>query len=781
MEYRFLKNDLKKNFKNNIIITLFISLSVAVIIAVFLTCFSLFSSIFSLYEVARPPHFLQLHKGDININEIEEFNKNIDYVEDSQVITLINAYGSDFNVIKMDKSKANTSLENFKLDISIVKQSEKFDYLLDKDKSILELKDGEIAVPRILLEDYDIEIGDTLRYKTDDGYREYKVSNIMYDAQMNTSMAGSVRFLLSDSDYDDLLKNSKDTEYMIESIFKDPDYANKYQVSYEESGLPKNGQAVTYNLIVTISAITDILNSLMFLIAGIIFMIISLVSLRYVIMMEIEEDRLVIGNMKALGISYRDIRNLYLNKFRLLSFVGVVFGYIISNIFTKFMTGRIERIFGLIDVGILGYMISIVVALIMYLIITIFVKAILKKIRKLSVIDIMVKNKGFSKSSDKKIKRLPNMPIDIAIPIHNSKSGYGIIILLVFASSIAMIFPTSMSKVFDGDEFLSYMGIEKNEAFVEIYEPSGRKDNIHQISKTLDEYSDYISYKTSDIYRQKITNDKYDSISAQIEVGNNIAHNIDYIEGRHVDNGKKEIAISYMIADELGLGIGDDISINVADKDIRLKIVGIYQDITSGGKTAKTAYKFNGYDFQKSVFYIDGDYEKISEDLKSSLKNLDVLDDNYKIYKSDEMVKQVFGPVARELKNISLIVSIIALSIVFIVVVLFEKLRLIKYSDYFLSKKHMGIKTKEIIKEEILASVFSGLKGFVIAILVLLLTISSVISIIFTILNLGISKINVVVTLADFRYVLILFIILIISTYLGARNIKNLNIRGENI
>ena len=96
----------------------------------------------------------------------------------------------------------------------------------------------------------------------------------MYDAQMNTSMAGSVRFLLSDSDYNDLLKNSKDTEYMIESIFKDPDYANRYQVRYEESELPKNGQSVTYNLIVTISAITDILNSLMFLVAGIIFMII---------------------------------------------------------------------------------------------------------------------------------------------------------------------------------------------------------------------------------------------------------------------------------------------------------------------------------------------------------------------------------------------------------------------------------------------------------------------------------------------------------------------------
>lgn len=113
MEYRFLKNDLKKNLKNNIIISLFISLSVAVIISVFLTCFNLFSSIFSLYEVANPPHFLQLHKGEININEIEEFNKNIDYVEDSQVITLINAYGSDFNVIKKDKSIGNISLENF--------------------------------------------------------------------------------------------------------------------------------------------------------------------------------------------------------------------------------------------------------------------------------------------------------------------------------------------------------------------------------------------------------------------------------------------------------------------------------------------------------------------------------------------------------------------------------------------------------------------------------------------------------------------------------------------
>ena len=93
--------------------------------------------------------------------------------------------------------------------------------------------------------------------------RRALVAGYVYDSMMNSTMCSSTRFLISDDDFDLLLCNVGQTEYLIEAWFNDSSLASKYQSLYETDSrnLPKNGQAVTYQIIFLLSSLTDLMSA----------------------------------------------------------------------------------------------------------------------------------------------------------------------------------------------------------------------------------------------------------------------------------------------------------------------------------------------------------------------------------------------------------------------------------------------------------------------------------------------------------------------------------------
>ena len=71
MYYKILSNDFRKNPGKHFILLLFMTLSVTLAVSVFLMLVQLFTSISSMYETAQPPHFLQMHKGELVQEEID--------------------------------------------------------------------------------------------------------------------------------------------------------------------------------------------------------------------------------------------------------------------------------------------------------------------------------------------------------------------------------------------------------------------------------------------------------------------------------------------------------------------------------------------------------------------------------------------------------------------------------------------------------------------------------------------------------------------------------------
>lgn len=160
------------------------------------------------------------------------------------------------------------------------------------------------GVPVILLDEFDIALGDKITLNSGDISKTFTVKSYVYDGQMNSTLCSSTRFLISDEDFDALLGNVGETEYLIEAYFADSSLADDYQTAYEQSekNLPKNGQAITYTMIFLLSALTDLMMAMVFVLTGVLLIAIAVVCLRYVVLAQLEDDMREIGTMKAIGI-----------------------------------------------------------------------------------------------------------------------------------------------------------------------------------------------------------------------------------------------------------------------------------------------------------------------------------------------------------------------------------------------------------------------------------------------------------------------------------------------
>lgn len=395
MYLKILKNDFKKNPWNNGILLLFMTLSATIAASVSLLLAQLFTSISSMYAAANPPHFLQMHKGELSQEDLDEFNAGYDGVRHWQTVPMITIYGDDLTVSGKDEEPF--SLSDCRLDISFVRQNESYDVLLDENRKPLSMRPGEIGVPVILLNEFDIAVGDTVTLRGGSTAKEFTVSAYVYDGQMNSTLCSSTRFLISDPDFYALLGNAGETEYLIEAWFADSAQASDYQTAYEQSdkNLPKNGQAITYTVIFLLSALTDLLTAVVFLLAGILLVVVALVCLRYAVLAELEDDMREIGTMKAMGISREGISGLYLGKIRILTAVGCILGLVLGELFASLITDHISRTFGSQPFGTTGRVLSVLAVGAVYGIILLSSRKILRRLGRATVTDLLVTEKGF--------------------------------------------------------------------------------------------------------------------------------------------------------------------------------------------------------------------------------------------------------------------------------------------------------------------------------------------------------------------------------------------------
>jgi putative ABC transport system permease protein len=77
-----------------------------------------------------------------------------------------------------------------------------------------------------------------------------------------------------------------------------------------------------------------------------------------------------------------------------------------------------------------------------------------------------------------------------------------------------------------------------------------------------------------------------------LETGDFSIFTLDYLKGREPQSNR-EIALSYLNSQELNKNVGDILVLGIEGNKQNMRVCGIYQDITNGGRTAKASIPYN--------------------------------------------------------------------------------------------------------------------------------------------------------------------------------------------
>lgn len=652
MKKKLIINDFKKNKLVTLATVIFMAISATMLGISVLLSASLLTSIDRLMSRAQTPDFLQMHAGDIDENQLTTFANDSTSVESFQIVKFLNLENGQLELA------GHRLLENTQ-DNGLCTQNTEFDYLLDMGGGIITVGQGEVYVPVCYKSEYDVKAGDCFKI----GSEELVVAGFLRDSQMNSMMASSKRFLVSESDYDRLACLGEE-EYLIEFMMVDGADVNSFATEYSAAGLPANGPTITYSLVKMMNALSDGTMIFVILLVSIVILLISILCIRYILLTSLEKDRREIGMMKAIGISSADIRKLYMTKFYILSSIGGIIGAVAAVVCSVPLGNQMRELYGMPENMAPIYVISVIGIVFVEAVIILSVRRTLRGMRKLSAVTAL-RDEG--KGTGKRKKYLL------------------ISVIAAFATAL-MIIPQNIASTLESPKFVPYMGIGESQIRIDIRQTEDILKTLEELNQKLasdKRVKDFASMNTSAYQAELEEGSVYKLL---IERGDHSTYPVRYSKGTYPSDAN-DLAISKLIADELGLGIGDMIKVG----DRRLVICGIYSDITNGGKTAKACFEDKSTPAMWSVVYLNLTDESLTYSWISEYEC-----EGTSITDIAGYVQATYGQTISNISNAAVLTIITAAIVLFVVVILFLRLIIWQERGDCSLKKALGIRTNEI-------------------------------------------------------------------------------------
>lgn len=670
------------------------------------------TSIQNLYEVAQPPHFLQMHKGEIQQEEVDAFMSSNQQVESWQTVQLLNVYGENIIISSGNETR---DMGDCLLDISLVKQNQEKDLLLNEKHEKVTLQKGEIGIPILLKNQYDIQIGDEMTIVNHSELYTYTVTTFILDAQMNSPMVSSTRILLSDEDYNQIESTVGDKEYIIEVYFADKGVATEFQTLYENGGMPKNGQAVNYKIIFILSALTDMVMVFLMLLISVLLILVSFLCLKYTIMAALEEELSEIGTMKAIGFSFKDIRSYYLNKYRMLSMIGVFIGFVVAFFVSQKLTQHIQETFGQTQLSLGMMLLGAIAALCVYGLIMLRCRRILRRIKKVSIFDALVSGNGYEKKPSKVkngLYKTKLTSIDLSMSLRELRGRFkqwSVILIVVWLIYFMMIVPINLMNTFHAPEFITYMGSSLEDIYIELENFERLLENRESVTQMLEISPVVASYDEIKNVSMMTMDPDGKPYNIHIDCSINSGKDLEYLEG-NAPKESSEIALSYLNAQALSLEVGDELKLTLSDDTtLSFKVSGIYQDVTSGGYTAKSNELFDSVPAEKYSYSVNLKKGVSIEETVDQWSNQ--LEQGISVNPMDAFIQQTLGGVVDQLQRVVVAIVILGIGISALITILFLKLRLAKDASQIAILRAIGFSGLDVKKHYLIKTVTTALVG----------------------------------------------------------------------
>lgn len=704
MNQKIIFHDMRKNLFTTIVTVSFIAASAMLVSLALLLGVNLLTSVDQLMKKAETPHFLQMHAGTLEKEEREAVKRlGEDLVEKEQVSEFLNIENSQIAL-------NGNSLRDSTQDNGLCVQSASFDYLLGMENEILKPKDGEIYVPVCYQKEYDVNVGDT----ADICGETFVVAGFLRDSQMNSMLASSKRFLVSKADFEKM-KAYGSMEYLIEYRLNANVKISEFASMYASAKLPANGPAITYPLIKMLSAMSDGIMIGILLLVSVLVVVIALLCIRFTLLAKLEEDKKETGVLLALGTPLRDVKKMYLFKYLFLACIGAMSGMVLTYAIKGKMLSEIKASFGIATASGLEFLWGFLGAAVVILIVFLSVRRMLKRLEKLSVVEVIQNREDSEKENEKKVNKMLlshhlNFPVNYLLAVKDVRVRGKLYVTNFFVFLFAvmlMVIPQNIKTTISSEKFSTCMGIGDSDIRFDIQnmtDSEKRGKELLEVLKKDERIEDAGAFFTKTFSVKKKEGGLEQLL---IELGNHQMFSVVYTKGEAPKN-ENEIALSSLNAQEMEAEPGDVLTLVTKDGKKALTVCGIYSDITNGGKTAKACFTDENTPVMWGTLYATlkdtNTVEAVTKDYAKQFSDVKVTDIR-------GYMLGTYGSTINSIRKAAILAVVLAVGITCLLTLLFARLLLARDRYEVAVLKSCGFTTRDIKKQYIISIVTASIPG----------------------------------------------------------------------
>lgn len=726
MNLKILKKDLKRKKSMNLILLIFIFLATTFIAGSLNNLIVIMNGTDYFMEKAGISDFIFITMGGSK-EDLSENDKNAEaFLEETESVT---KYSIDDilylskNQIEKEKNEKVEINNTAMLNSCHIAQQQFFDA---EDNLITDMEDGTIYIDRRLLKDNNLNPGDYLYIHTDNGYRkQFKIMGTFKDAFVGSDMMGISRYIVSDKDFEELLAKSGLPYGRNYSVYCDN--LGDFEQEYNNEGLSVilgAGQAL-----IKTSYIMDMIIAAVLLMVSLCLVIISAIMLRFTIIFTINEDYREIGIMKAIGMKDIAIRKLYLSKYFAISVCGAVLGFAASIPFSRLLLSGVSENIILQNDGNEAWLQLLVSVVIVGVVVT-FAYFATGKIKKLTPMDAIRSGNNGERFQKKGLLRLAGskMKPTSFLAGNDVLSEIRKYLVLLVTSAVGVwlvIMPVNTINTLCSENIGAWFGmvdcdfvINEEDKLSDLLLSGDREQYytyLNEVKSSLEnEGIDVSKVMTEVMLRLKIRNGEKSYNSTSLQGLGTDTDQYFYDEGEPPVY-ENEIAITHIIAEKINAHIGDTIYITSQNEEKPYVITAVYQSMNNMGE---------GIRLPEAA---EIDYSRVAGTLgvqvvlkeRPDKKQLPEIIDKVKqampearVETAVEFIDRMIGGISDQLRPLKTMILAVVIVINILVVVLMQKMFLIREQGEMGMLKAIGFSNGSVISwqtKRIMLVLFAGI------------------------------------------------------------------------
>ncbi len=711
MNFRILKRDFRRKKSINFILLVFIFLS-TMFIAGSLNNFAVVTrGVDYFLEQAGIGDFLIVTMGgepaslSENDKGIEDFLGRQEQVERFSIDE--NMFVSE-NQIKLENGEKADIGSTAVINCLDIKQQKFYN---EKNQEITKMQDGTIYLGQRIASKGQIEAGDLLTIHTEQGYeRDFKVAGFLKDALLGSDMMGTQRFVVSSRDFQEMLGESGLPYGRLYSVdCKDTD---AFQMAYNQCDFHELFSAG--KSLVKTTYVMEMVIAAVILLVSLCLIAISVIMLRFTILFTVNEDYKEIGIMKAIGIQDASIRRLYMAKYFVLAAAGACAGFFASIPFSHGLLLQVtEKI--VVEGGSSGILLQFSVSILIVLVVVFFGYLATGKIKKFSPMDAIRSGNNGERFQRKTLLRLKNAHGKATTflacnDVLSEMKKYFVLLLTSMIGVWLVAMPINTINTLDSDGIAAWFALSGCDFFLTDEEKiselmmEGNKDAWYQYledakERLLEDNVPVAEVHTEVFFKLRVRKGEKSYKSFSVQGLGTSTDQYFYDEGEPPIY-KNEVAITHVVAEQIGAGLGDTVYISNGAKEKPYVVTAFYQSMNNMGEgirfTEEADLDYTGVSggFGAQVI-LEGaqDGETVSAAIEQAKKTFPEAE----VQTTKEFISHMIGDVSGRIQPLKLLTLAIVLAINVLVAVLMQKMFLIRERGEIGMMKSIGFSNRALV------------------------------------------------------------------------------------